>query len=212
MGGPPPDTNYLFLGGYINRGLYPLETLCYLLALKVRYPSRVYLLRGGHENPYGVLQYANALLGKLEDVYNREAEDKQLLYTLYKSMPIAAVVDNNYFCVPSGISPSIDEIRQLNELDRFVECPQEGPLLDLSWAEPEAREGWQLQYGSLSYAFGPDILRAFLDGNGLTKLIRGRQLVMDVIIHNIQYTTHIHTIHTHIHTHYFRDMQVAWMA
>lgn len=34
-GGEIPETNYLFLGGYVNRGIHSLETFLLLLALKV---------------------------------------------------------------------------------------------------------------------------------------------------------------------------------
>lgn len=46
VGGFPPDTNYLFLGNYVNHGYFSVETISLLVALKVRYPARVTLLRG----------------------------------------------------------------------------------------------------------------------------------------------------------------------
>lgn len=35
MGGECPDTNYLFLGDFVDRGFYSVETFLLLLALKV---------------------------------------------------------------------------------------------------------------------------------------------------------------------------------
>ena len=72
VGGDVPDTNYLFMGDFVDRGFYSVETFLLLLALKVmfvthilgcsnvipvyfvllqvRYPDRITLIRGNHES------------------------------------------------------------------------------------------------------------------------------------------------------------------
>ncbi|RMZ87176.1 hypothetical protein DV736_g5607, partial [Chaetothyriales sp. CBS 134916] len=50
VGGDVPDTNYLFMGDFVDRGFYSIESFLLLLCLKVRYPDRITLIRGNHES------------------------------------------------------------------------------------------------------------------------------------------------------------------
>ncbi|KRX35155.1 Serine/threonine-protein phosphatase 2A catalytic subunit alpha isoform [Trichinella murrelli] len=176
MGGKSPDTNYLFMGDYVDRGYYSVETVTLLVALKVRYKDRITILRGNHES-----RQITQVYGFYDECLRKYGNSNVWKYftDLFDYFPLTALVDNQIFCLHGGLSPSIDTLDHVRGIDRLQEVPHEGPMCDLLWSDPDDRGGWGISPRGAGYTFGQDIAETFNHTNGLSLISRAHQLVME---------------------------------
>ncbi|KAK7922855.1 hypothetical protein WMY93_009757 [Mugilogobius chulae] len=176
IGGKSPDTNYLFMGDYVDRGYYSVETVTLLVSLKVRFRERITILRGNHES-----RQITQVYGFYDECLRKYGNANVWKYftDLFDYLPLTALVDNQIFCLHGGLSPSIDTLEHIRALDRLQEVPHEGPMCDLLWSDPDDRGGWGISPRGAGYTFGQDISETFNHANGLTLVSRAHQLVME---------------------------------
>ena len=107
VGGLAPETNYLFMGDFVDRGFNSVETFLLLLSLKVRYPDRITLIRGNHES-----RQITQVYGFYDECMRKYNSINVWRYCteIFDHLPLAALVDNKVFCVHGGLSPSISTI------------------------------------------------------------------------------------------------------
>ena len=51
-GGFPPESDYLFLGNYMDQRKQSIEIICFFFADKIKYPDNFFLLLWNHEHIY----------------------------------------------------------------------------------------------------------------------------------------------------------------
>jgi len=178
VGGKCPDTNYLFLGNFIDRGYHSVETMSLLVCLKLRYQSRITLLRGNHESR--TLTQVYGFYGECMRKYGN-ANVWKFFTEMFDYLPIAAIIEDSIFCVHAGISMNVATIDQIRVLDRFKEVPHEGPLSDLLWSDPDPdlKDAFVPNVRGVGCTYGADAVAKFLKINKMEHIVRSHQLCMD---------------------------------
>ncbi|KAI0700677.1 Metallo-dependent phosphatase [Cerioporus squamosus] len=190
VGGSFEESNYLFLGDYVDRGCFGIECLLYLYALKLCYPNRLFLLRGNHECRH-LTEYFTF---KRECLHKYSAEVYDACIKSFQALPITALVDGKFFCVHGGISPELETLRDIEHVDRFQEPASKGLLCDLLWADPIPNFGhehdptYERPHGlppgvpfvdnhtrGCSYYFTYEAACKFLERNSLLGIFRGHE-------------------------------------
>ncbi|CAN1216436.1 Serine/threonine-protein phosphatase PP2A catalytic subunit [Linum perenne] len=118
IGGNPPDTNYLFMGDYVDRGYYSVETVTLLVTLKVRYRDRITILRGNHES-----RQITQVYGFYDECLRKygNANVWKHFTDLFDYLPLTALIESQVFCLHGGLSPSLDTLDNIRSLDRIQE-------------------------------------------------------------------------------------------
>ena len=154
-GGFPPEANYLFLGDYVDRGKQSLETICLLLAYKIKYPENFFILRGNHEcasinRIYGFYDECTHFFPRficsiptchfiffiphtMFFFFSLRLGKRRYNIKLWKTftdcfncLPIAAIIDEKIFTMHGGLSPDLQSMEQIRRVMRPTDVPDTG--------------------------------------------------------------------------------------
>lgn len=175
-GGSPGETNYVFMGDFVDRGHYSLETLTQLLILKAKYPDKITLLRGNHES-----RQITQVYGFYDECMTKYGNANAWKYCckVFDYLTIAAIIDDSILCVHGGLSPEIKCIDQIRTIERNQEIPNKGAFCDLVWSDPEDIDAWALSPRGAGWLFGHKVTNQFVELNNLKLICRAHQLVQE---------------------------------
>ncbi|KAL6739886.1 hypothetical protein Aduo_013285 [Ancylostoma duodenale] len=175
--GFPPETNYLFLGDYVDRGRQNIETICLMFCYRIKYSESFFMLRGNHECPA-----INRVYGFYEEC-NRRYKSSRLWSSFqdtFNWMPLCGFIAGRILCMHGGLSPQLTCIDQLRNLPRPQDPPNPSMGIDLLWADPDQWvKGWQANTRGVSYVFGQDVVLDTCQKLNIDLIARAHQVVQD---------------------------------
>ena len=174
--------DYLFLGNFTNRGAFSLETICLLLALKIKYNGHFHLLRGNQEDLevsklYGLAEECQE---KLKEDINQPNSIFQKLCVLFEYLPLAAIVNNQIICIHSGISKNGFSINDIQKLKFPIKVKNCQIAKDILWNVPGNNDNINFNK-SLPIEYKPEIY----NGNNVDSFLKSNKLKMIIRSHDI---------------------------
>lgn len=185
----------------MDRGKQSIEVICLLMAYKIRFPENFFILRGNHESA-GI----NRIYGFYDECKRRYSIKLWKTFSdVFNCLPAAALVDEKIFCMHGGLSPELESLQQIADLERPCDVPDMGLLCDLLWSDPDATiavsfissrkittfgitqlitlfphyQGWGENDRGVSFVFGADVVTTFLERHDLDLIVRAHQVVED---------------------------------
>ncbi|HUT81511.1 MAG TPA: metallophosphoesterase family protein [Candidatus Bathyarchaeia archaeon] len=180
----------VFLGDIVDRGTHSIACINLLLALLVKYPKEIHIVRGNHEtlsvnSRYGFLGEV-ILYSGLEEYYRINSFTQENLPKIYKAynnafsyMPLALVHEKlRFFFVHGGIPKDSITLKEIAKLPRGDIMVVDPIIMQLLWNDPS--EGTthfdSSMRGEGIYYFGNQLLDEFLSINNLKMIIRAHEV------------------------------------
>ena len=189
--------DYLFLGNYVDRGTNSLEVICLLLALKLKFPKHIHLLRGSHEDKR--INFNEGLAYECETRIKEDVNNPDSVFNklneVFEYLSLGAVIGNNIFCVHSGIGVNLERLNQIENIKKpfrinhndhqstdqkiVMDLLWSDPVLDVNDTENKTNENREYLGKEATIRYGTDRIQSFLAKNDLQIIIRSHECVVD---------------------------------
>ena len=112
------SNDYLFLGDFVDMGNLSFGRICLLMALKVKYPEQIRLIRGNHEDI--LINSGFGFQEECKERLNDESENEDSLFALMKDffeyLPFTSLILKQILCVYEGIDANVKKISDIENI------------------------------------------------------------------------------------------------
>jgi predicted phosphodiesterase len=166
----------VFLGDYVDRGSNQLDTINFLLSLKLLYPETVYLLRGNHETPsinsyYG---FSSVCIKKFGKKARRLYNEYNILFSYFSP----AFLFKRVLLVHGGIPKGLNTLEELNLIPKGDLDADNNILGQILWNDPsEYHYGFELNWArGIHYTYGEKVFSEFLEKQNISMVVRSHEV------------------------------------
>ena len=161
-------------------GFNSIKTFTQLLALKAKFHKKIYLLRGNHE-----CKELNRAFGFYDECHKTFGDSVAWIEftSVYEFLPQCAIIDEKRVCIHGGLSPELEKIDTIKNVNRTRDVPHDGPLCDQLWSYPDEKNITNTTFedspSGAGYLWGVKRTQKFQHDNNLSLLIRGHHQVLE---------------------------------
>lgn len=162
----------VFLGDYADRGAKGMEVIEGIGNLRRTYPTRVYALKGNHEDytedgrpmftPCTLKEEATIQIGDWTSYFENE------LRPFIAELCLAVIIPDAVLFVHGGVSTKIEGLKELK-------CPSRGIEEDILWSDPFKGYGERFNRRGVGVEFGEDISKKVCNRLGVKRIVRSHQ-------------------------------------
>ncbi|XP_071571683.1 serine/threonine-protein phosphatase 5 [Temnothorax nylanderi] len=174
LNGLPSETNsYLFNGDFVDRGSFSVECIFTLFGFKLLYPNHFFMSRGNHES--AMMNQMYGFDGEVKAKYS--VQMAELFTEVYNWLPLAHCLNRKVLVMHGGLFSRDDvTLREIREIDRNRQPPDEGLMCELLWSDPQPQMGRAPSKRGVGVQFGPDVTQNFLRINSLDYIVRSHEV------------------------------------
>lgn len=178
-GEPSKESQYLFNGDFIDRGVWGPEVIMYLFCLKLLYPQHVFLNRGNHESSICTDVYGfKSHLGYAYPDHQQELY--QAVLAAFDQLPLCHVIGSQVCVMHGGLPKARTKLSHIASLERG---PMPIPAANkadrlfqaLLWSDPKKESGPSSR--GIGWHFSQENTEQFLTDNLLSTIIRSHECI-----------------------------------